>query len=184
MSGCSAVGSALGSGPRGRGFESRHSDHNKRTKKMLNEKSLYFTGFFRCRENSQTIYVNYKEVFIVTRRLLFFVGNDVFYREAGLNAFLSGFRISLRYRDYKRDNRRRYKNKHDGFYAESAFGCRVRVVYSRYFCGNGLSFVVFFGKIVIKVYGVFNRQKRFFDQLKNMKSLDKDTLKNIICMML
>ena len=24
---CSAVGSALGSGPRGRGFESRHSDH-------------------------------------------------------------------------------------------------------------------------------------------------------------
>lgn len=27
-------------------------------------------------------------------------------------------------------------------------------------------------------------KKRFFDQLKNMKSLDKDTLKNIICMML
>ena len=26
LSGCSAVGSALGSGPRGRGFESRHSD--------------------------------------------------------------------------------------------------------------------------------------------------------------
>ena len=29
-SGCSAVGSALGSGPRGRGFESRHSDHKLR----------------------------------------------------------------------------------------------------------------------------------------------------------
>ena len=27
LSGCSAVGSALGSGPRGRGFKSRHSDH-------------------------------------------------------------------------------------------------------------------------------------------------------------
>ena len=26
FTGCSAVGSALGSGPRGRGFESRHSD--------------------------------------------------------------------------------------------------------------------------------------------------------------
>ena len=26
QSGCSAVGSALGSGPRGRGFKSRHSD--------------------------------------------------------------------------------------------------------------------------------------------------------------
>ena len=32
--GCSAVGSALGSGPRGRGFESRHSDHKPVTKKM------------------------------------------------------------------------------------------------------------------------------------------------------
>ena len=28
--GCSAVGSALGSGPRGRGFKSRHSDHEKK----------------------------------------------------------------------------------------------------------------------------------------------------------
>ena len=28
--GCSAVGSALGSGPRGRGFKSRHSDQRKR----------------------------------------------------------------------------------------------------------------------------------------------------------
>ena len=28
-SGCSADGSVLGSGPRGHGFESRHSDHNK-----------------------------------------------------------------------------------------------------------------------------------------------------------
>ena len=27
FSGCSADGSALGSGPRGRGFKSRHSDH-------------------------------------------------------------------------------------------------------------------------------------------------------------
>ena len=34
ITGCSAVGSALGSGPRGRGFESRHSDHKPVTKKM------------------------------------------------------------------------------------------------------------------------------------------------------
>ena len=34
FTGCSAVGSALGSGPRGRGFESRHSDHKPVTKKM------------------------------------------------------------------------------------------------------------------------------------------------------
>ena len=34
ITGCSAVGSALGSGPRGRGFESRHSDHEPVTKKM------------------------------------------------------------------------------------------------------------------------------------------------------
>ena len=27
LSGCSADGSVLGSGPRGRGFKSRHSDH-------------------------------------------------------------------------------------------------------------------------------------------------------------
>ena len=30
ISGCSAVGSALGSGPRGRGFKSRHSDQYRR----------------------------------------------------------------------------------------------------------------------------------------------------------
>ena len=30
LSGCSADGSVLGSGPRGRGFKSRHSDQNKR----------------------------------------------------------------------------------------------------------------------------------------------------------
>ena len=29
LSGCSADGSVLGSGPRGRGFKSRHSDHGK-----------------------------------------------------------------------------------------------------------------------------------------------------------
>ena len=34
FSGCSAVGSALGSGPRGRGFESRHSDLIKRRRNV------------------------------------------------------------------------------------------------------------------------------------------------------
>lgn len=32
LSGCSADGSVLGSGPRGRGFKSRHSDHLKRSR--------------------------------------------------------------------------------------------------------------------------------------------------------
>ena len=40
LSGCSADGSVLGSGPRGRGFKSRHSDHMK----VL--KTLGFQGFF------------------------------------------------------------------------------------------------------------------------------------------
>ena len=37
FSGCSAVGSALGSGPRGRGFESRHSDHKKLFHRLVKE---------------------------------------------------------------------------------------------------------------------------------------------------
>ena len=37
LTGCSAAGSALGSGPRGRGFESRHSDHKKLFHRLVKE---------------------------------------------------------------------------------------------------------------------------------------------------
>ena len=45
--GCSAVGSALGSGPRGRGFESRHSDHKKLFHRLVKELFVFHgvTGF-------------------------------------------------------------------------------------------------------------------------------------------
>ena len=46
LTGCSAVGSALGSGPRGPGFKSPHSDHNVETKKMSLAKSPIISGFF------------------------------------------------------------------------------------------------------------------------------------------
>ena len=47
FSGCSAVGSALGSGPRGRGFESRHSDHKKLFHRLVKELFVFHgvTGF-------------------------------------------------------------------------------------------------------------------------------------------
>ena len=47
FSGCSAVGSALGSGPRGRGFESRHSDHKKLFHRLVEELFVFHgvTGF-------------------------------------------------------------------------------------------------------------------------------------------
>ena len=47
LSGCSAVGSALGSGPRGRGFESRHSDHKKLFHRLVKELFVFHgvTGF-------------------------------------------------------------------------------------------------------------------------------------------
>ena len=46
LTGCSAAGSALGSGPRGRGFKSPHSDQNVETKKMSPAKSPNISGFF------------------------------------------------------------------------------------------------------------------------------------------
>ena len=47
FSGCSAVGSALGSGPRGRGFESRHSDHKELFHRLVKELFVFhgLTGF-------------------------------------------------------------------------------------------------------------------------------------------
>lgn len=47
LTGCSAVGSALGSGPRGRGFESRHSDHKKLFHRLVKELFVFhgMTGF-------------------------------------------------------------------------------------------------------------------------------------------
>ena len=47
FSGCSAVGSALGSGPRGRGFESRHSDDKKLFHRLVKELFVFHgvTGF-------------------------------------------------------------------------------------------------------------------------------------------
>ena len=44
--GVAQFGSALGSGPRGRGFKSPHSDHNVETKKMSLAKSPIISGFF------------------------------------------------------------------------------------------------------------------------------------------
>ena len=46
--GCSAVGSVLGSGPRGREFKSRHSDHKKACN--LNDYRLFafLGGFSQC----------------------------------------------------------------------------------------------------------------------------------------
>ena len=44
ISGCSAAGSALGSGPRGRGFKSRHSDQKA-------EKGIPFRSFFMPENN-------------------------------------------------------------------------------------------------------------------------------------
>ena len=45
LTGCSAVGSALGSGPRGRGFKSPHSDQLRLLKKMQPLKPLLRQGF-------------------------------------------------------------------------------------------------------------------------------------------
>ena len=45
LTGCSAVGSALGSGPRGPGFKSPHSDHKRALKKMPKRKALIYQGF-------------------------------------------------------------------------------------------------------------------------------------------
>ena len=42
LTGCSAVGSALGSGPRGRGFKSRHSDQNTGFSLIESEKPVFF----------------------------------------------------------------------------------------------------------------------------------------------
>ena len=44
--GVAQFGRALGSGPRGRWFESSHSDHNADTKKMRPPKSPILSGFF------------------------------------------------------------------------------------------------------------------------------------------
>ena len=72
ITGCSAVGSALGSGPRGRGFKSRHSDHKPVTKKCHRLISL---SYRRKMEISMTCF----QVCVlqgcptVSRRLGFFV---------------------------------------------------------------------------------------------------------------
>ena len=44
--GVAQFGRALGSGPRGRWFESSHSDHNVETKKMSPAKSPIISGIF------------------------------------------------------------------------------------------------------------------------------------------
>ena len=49
LSGCSADGSVLGSGPRGRGFKSRHSDHLKRSRKPYLSKVCGFFFFSNSR---------------------------------------------------------------------------------------------------------------------------------------
>ena len=45
---CSAVGSALGSGPRGHGFESRHFDHFVGSLTGRNVKGTFGVPFFFC----------------------------------------------------------------------------------------------------------------------------------------
>ena len=43
--GVAKFGIALGSGPRGRGFKSRHSDHKEAIKKILPKKTPIVSGF-------------------------------------------------------------------------------------------------------------------------------------------
>src|SRR5699024_6497749 len=50
LSGCSADGSALGSGPRGRGFESRHSDHPFRASPSLAMHFLFYPVYLKTFE--------------------------------------------------------------------------------------------------------------------------------------
>ena len=45
--GVAKFGIALGSGPRGRGFKSRHSDHKRALKKMPKRKTSILSRFFR-----------------------------------------------------------------------------------------------------------------------------------------
>ena len=56
-SGCSAVGSALGSGPRGRMFKSCHSDHLNKIKVRSNRPNLCF---HLCRVAKKLLLINPK----------------------------------------------------------------------------------------------------------------------------
>ena len=51
ISGCSAVGSALGSGPRGRGFDSRHSDQKGTVARL--SPFLYTTQYLLCTSSAK-----------------------------------------------------------------------------------------------------------------------------------
>ena len=63
VSGCSAAGSALGSGPRGRGFESRHSDSDAVC-------SFLYMAFF-LRKNQKNTDIEQRKVLYYAQIILF-----------------------------------------------------------------------------------------------------------------